>query len=76
MPPVTEDRVRVMITAGLKEYEREVVEPRHRETQSELSAIKNLIQQGSGALKLGGISLSIASFVWIVLQIVHHVGSK
>ena len=76
MPPVTEDRVKVMITAGLKEYEREVVEPRHRETQGELTTIKNLIQQGSGALKLGGISLSIASFIWVVLQIVHHVQGK
>ena len=76
MPPVTEDRVRVMITAGLKEYEREVVEPRHKETQGELASIKNLIQQGSGALKLGGISLSIASFIWIVLQIMHHMDGK
>jgi hypothetical protein len=71
---VTEDKVKLMIVDGLKEYERTVVEPRHKETQLELGAIKALVQQGSGALKLGGFALSLGSFVWIVLQILHHVG--
>lgn len=68
---LTMDKVKLMIIEGLKEYERAVVEPRHSETQKELAAIKNLIQQGRGALTLGGGLLSLASAVWIVLQIVH-----
>ena len=69
---VTEDKVKLMIIDGLKEYEKSVVEPRHRETQNELGVIKNLVQQGKGAIALGGYSLTIASLVWIVLQIIHH----
>jgi hypothetical protein len=74
VPPITEDRVKIMITDGLKEYEREVVEPRHVETQRELDIIKRLIQQGSGAVKFGSLCISAASLIWIVLQIIHHLG--
>ena len=70
---VSEDRVKLMIIEGLKEYERSVVEPRHRETQGELANIKGLIQQGKGAMRLGGYTLSAASLLWIVLQVIHHV---
>ena len=43
-----------MIIEGLKEYESRVIEPRHQETQGELAAIMNLIQQGKGARILAG----------------------
>lgn len=48
-----------MINTGLKEYEREVVEPRHRETQSELAAIKQIVQQGRGAIWALGIIFTV-----------------
>ena len=70
---LTEDRVKLMIIDGLKEYERKTVEPRHRETQGKLTDIENLIQKGRGMMMLGGGTLTIASLVWIVLQIVHHI---
>ena len=76
---VSEDRVKLMIIDGLKEYERNVVEPRHRETQTdlasingELATIRGIVQQGKGALSLGGYMLSLASLTWLVLQIIHH----
>ena len=64
-----------MFMQMLKDYEVKTVEPRHRETQSELAAIKALVQQGEGAIKLGGVIFSIASFLWIVLQVVSFVGT-
>lgn len=63
-----------MMTHMLKDYERDVVEPRHRETQNDLAEIKNLVQQGSGAAKLGGAMLTVASIIWIVIQIKTAVG--
>ena len=69
---LTESEVRVLVTGELKTYEREVVEPRHRETQGELGEIKSLVQQGSGAMKLAGFIVSLGGFVWICLQIIHH----
>lgn len=63
-----------MMTNMLKEYEREVVSPRHRETQDSIGEIKDLMSQGSGMLKLGGFMLSLASLVWIVIQIRQAVG--
>lgn len=69
---VTEDKVNLMISAALKAYEREVVEPRHKETQNSLDDIKRLVQQGSGAVKLGSALMGLGGFVWIVLQIMHH----
>lgn len=62
-----------LMTTMLKDYEREIVEPRHRETHGELSEIKDLVQQGSGMLKLGGALASLAAVVWIFLQIVQAV---
>lgn len=62
-----------LMTAMLKEYEREVVEPRHAETQTSLGGIKDLVQQGLGMVKLAGVLSSIAAVVWIVMQIVHAV---
>ena len=70
--PITEDRVKIMIIAGLEKYEKEVVQPRHEETQSELGEIKKLVQQGSGAMKLAAFTVSLGGFVWTVLQIIHH----
>jgi hypothetical protein len=58
-----------MTTEALRRYEREVVEPRHVETQRDLGDIKKLVQQGSGMVKLGAILASAASILWIVLQI-------
>ena len=69
---LTESEVRVLVTGELKTYERDVVEPRHKETQSELGEIKKLIQQGSGAMKLAAFTVSLGGFVWTVLQIIHH----
>lgn len=60
----------------LGDYERDVVSPRHRETQDgqtaikkDVAEVKELIQQGTGAVKLAGILGSLASVLWIVLQI-------
>ena len=72
---ITEDKVKLMIIEGLKEYENRVIEPRHKETQGELAAIKNLIQQGKGARILAGGLLSLGSAIWIVLQIAHYFNS-
>ncbi len=63
-----------LMNAMLKDYEREVVQPRHEETQGSIGELKSLVQQGSGMLKLGGFMLSVASLVWIVVQIKEAVG--
>lgn len=63
-----------MMTNMLKDYEREMVQPRHRETQAAIGEVKSIIQQGSGMLKLGGFLLSLASLVWIVIQVKQAVG--
>lgn len=62
-----------LMTTMLKEYEREVVEPRHAETQTSLGEISRLVQQGSGMVKLAGALGSIAAVVWIAMQIAHAV---
>lgn len=40
---VSEDRVLVLIGNAIKEYEQDVVEPRHRETQSSLRNVTLLL---------------------------------
>lgn len=63
-----------LMTNMLKDYEREVVGPRHDQTQGSIAEIKELVQQGTGMLKLGGVLISVTALVWIVMQIVHATG--
>lgn len=63
-----------MMKTMLSDYEKDIVEPRHVETQSSLQGIKDLIQQGTGAVKLAGVLGSLASLLWIALQIKGAVG--
>lgn len=65
-----------MMTNMLKDYEREMVGPRHLETQGSIAELKGLVQQGSGMAKLAGALGSIAAVLWIVMQIVHAATSK
>lgn len=58
-----------LMTNMLKEYERDVIEPRHAETQGDLAEIKALTQQGRGMLRLAGWVGTLAGIVWIVIQI-------
>ena len=58
-----------MMTEMLKVYEKETVEPRHRETQSELADIKEIASEGRGMMRLAGWIGSIAGVVWIVVQL-------
>lgn len=58
-----------MMANMLDDYEAKKVEPRHRETQSELAEIKSIVQQGRGMMRLAGWIGSIAGVIWIVLQI-------
>jgi hypothetical protein len=66
---ITRYEAEKLMTIMLKEYERDIVEPRHKETQGSLAGIGELIQQGFGMLKLAGALGSIAATVWIVIQI-------
>lgn len=82
-PNITEDRVKIMIIEGLREYESKVVEPRDKRNNTlltdlteDVTKIKEWVQQGKGAMKLGGISVTVASFIWVVLQIVDRVHGK
>lgn len=58
-----------MMISMLAEYESKKVEPRHKETQGELAEIKEIVQQGRGMMRLAGWAGTIASIVWIVIQI-------
>jgi hypothetical protein len=49
--PVSEWRVLVLITEALKDYEREVVAPRHRETTQQLAKIANALTEEKGIKK-------------------------
>lgn len=60
-----------MIAQFLKDYEKEVVEPRDIRNVTKLENIERIVQQGSGAMKAAGALLSLASLVWIVIQIIH-----
>jgi predicted lysophospholipase L1 biosynthesis ABC-type transport system permease subunit len=60
-----------LMVSMLADYESKIVNPRHLETQNALKDIQTLIQQGSGAVKLAGVLGSVASVLWIILQIVH-----
>lgn len=66
---VTLFEAKELMTGMLKEYEREVVEPRHRETQDALADIKGIVQKGKGAAWLAGGLAGLASVCWIVIQI-------
>lgn len=67
---ITRSEAELMMTGMLKEYERETVEPRHKETQSELADIKEIVSQGRGMLRLVGWVGSLCAVAWTVLQIV------
>jgi hypothetical protein len=62
-----------MFMTMLKDYEIKTVEPRHRETQSSIQELKDIVTQGKGVRNLGGVILSIASFLWIIFQIANYV---
>lgn len=70
----TKAEVQLLISEGLKEYEQNVVEPRHRETQGDLADIKTMVSEGRGMMRLAGWIGSIAGLVWIVIQIKSAVG--
>ena len=61
---ISEDRCQNMINETLKDYERQIVEPRHKETQGELGEIKTIVSQGRGAIWTIGIvfTLIMAAF--------------
>lgn len=63
-----------MIAKFLKEYEKDTVEPRHKETQSDLKDIKEMVQEGRGMMRMAGWIGSAAGLVWIVVQIKQAVG--
>lgn len=69
MEYITEDRARLLMVEMFKEYEREVIAPRHAETQGELGEIKAIVNKGKGAMYFAGCLTGIASLLWIVLQI-------
>lgn len=73
---VTLFEAKELMTEMLKDYEREIVEPRHRETQRDLAEIKGIMQGGKGAVYFGGILSGCAGIFWIVVQIVHALGAK
>lgn len=58
-----------MMSGMLKQYEKETVEPRHKETQGELAEIKEIVQQGRGMLRLGTWIAGLMALVWVVVQI-------
>lgn len=66
---ITRYEAEKLMTEALKQYEREVVAPRHRETQHALEEIADLVQQGAGAKKVGSVIVAIIGIIWIVLQI-------
>jgi hypothetical protein len=66
---VTEDKARLIVVDMLKDYEREVIVPRHAETQSELGEIKGIVNKGKGAALLASAVMSVGGFIWIVLQV-------
>lgn len=68
---ISEDRCKVMIIEGLREYESKVVEPRHRETQRELGQIKNIVSQGRGAIWMIGILFTVVMAALEVYRVVH-----
>lgn len=66
---ITRYEAEKLMTEALKQYEREVVAPRHRETQEALEEITDLVQQGAGAKKVGSVIVAFIGIIWIVLQI-------
>lgn len=66
---ITLYEARIMMDAMLKNYEREVVEPRHKETQDSIGELKGLVQQGKGMRNLGAFLLTLGSIAWIAIQI-------
>jgi hypothetical protein len=71
-PPkyVTDAEVRNMITEGLKDYEKEVVEPRHKETQADLTDIKALINKAQGAFWAVGGAFTIIFTIFKIVEAV------
>lgn len=68
---ISEDRCQNMINQTLKDYERQVVEPRHRETQGELSEIKAIVSQGRGAIWTMGILFTVVMAAFEIYRVAH-----
>ena len=71
---ITRDGAVILVRDLLDRYEEEKVEPRDRANRESLQEIKDLIQQGRGALMLASAIMGVASFFWLVSQIVHAMG--
>ena len=75
---ITRYEAQNMTTEALKTYEREVVAPRHLETQTSLrlisaenQEIKSMVSEGKGMRRLAGWLGAAAATLWIALQIAH-----
>lgn len=66
---VTRYEAEKLMTQMLQDYETKVVVPRHEETQSSLTEIKNIMQRGIGAAWFASIVASGIGIWWVVVQI-------
>jgi hypothetical protein len=66
VPPITEDRVRVMINETLKAWERDYGDVRHRENTEKFNKIEGLLDRVRGAIwAVGGL----ATFIFTAFKI-------
>lgn len=66
---ITEDRARLIMVDMFKDYETEIITPRHAQTQGKLADIEAIVNKGKGAIMLASAIISVGGFLWIVLQI-------
>ncbi len=66
---ITREGAELMFTQMLAEYEKQTVEPRHRETQRSLQEVLTLVSRGKGWRDATTVIFAAAGVFWTCVQV-------